>query len=350
MPVFAGGSTGAAIGPHNILAEFFFNQDQLANDPPLALAEMLAAADNNNAPNAEGPANAVVGLPGFAVVIDEGNEDVELPDLLPPEPEAAANAPPQPQAAAMDPAPLQQIVLEAPVGAVQNFLLGGFGDLANQLLIPAAFGHHHAPGLGAALLNNLNIDLDIDALAAVPHLHMGFLPEDLAALFHGNLNQGTPQHIASMRMLKKRILVLRERKPHYWHRIAFGLFKRTLRGQAGGCDAKILVQPKQPSDTTNPTVIWVHKFIVVKNQVFRQLLGYRKIEDCLQDEGGPVSEIDMPSATAEVMRSIVMAAYDLPQHKLNLESAWNLEPWADRFCMDELAKRCRSIIRTAPDR
>lgn len=208
--------------------------------------------------------------------------------------------------------------------------------------------HHQLHGNAGA--GDLNLNLDIDLMAAIPNMHMiGILPEDIVTFFHSNGLQDSPQRISTMRMLKKRILLLRERKPHYWHRVAFGLYKRTLRGPAGGCDARILVRPT-PNGDSNSSVIWVHKFILANNPVFRQMLGYRRPEDCLQDEGGVVTDLDVPSINAEGMRAVVKAAYDLPLHNLSLESALYLEYWAIRFCMDELVERCQKTIRLSPMR
>ncbi|GAU91765.1 hypothetical protein RvY_03961 [Ramazzottius varieornatus] len=187
----------------------------------------------------------------------------------------------------------------------------------------------------------------------LPAMHgYGQMPEDLMTLFQASASQELNQHSATLRMLKKRILMLRERKPHYWHRVAFALYKRTLRGASGGCDVRFVVQSKsvkKEKEKSTPTAVWGHKFILASNPVFRQLFGYQIVEDCLQDEE-KLTEIDIPSITSEAMRSIVMSVYDLPVQKLSLESARYLEYWAMHFCMDDLIDRCQKIIHTAPFR
>ena len=214
--------------------------------------------------------------------------------------------------------------------------------------------HHALPPVTAEGNANQLDEEEWPELGAEPNLPAmhgyGQIPEDLMTLFQASASQELNQHSATLRMLKRRILMLRERKPHYWHRVAFALYKRTLRGASGGCDVRFIVkQTTEKKDRKSPTAVWGHKFILACNPVFRQLFGYQRVEDCLQDEQ-QLTEIDIPSITSEAMRSIIMAAYDLPVQKLSLESALYLEYWAMHFCMDDLIDRCQKIIHTAPFR
>jgi hypothetical protein len=218
--------------------------------------------------------------------------------------------------------------------------------------------HNHQQ---AAILNDFNIDLDNENplvvpledaeaielnLHALPQMHLyGVLPDDLMTLFHASSSQGSLGNGATMRTLKTRILSLRARKPQYWPRIALGLYKGTLRSSTGGCDARILVKPKHTGGP--PAILWGHKFILASNPVFRQLFGYDALDDCLVDDG-KVTDVDLPSITAEAMRTIIMATYDILPPKLSLEWAQYLEYWAVQFCLDDLLQLCQRIMKTAP--
>ncbi|OQV13114.1 hypothetical protein BV898_12654 [Hypsibius exemplaris] len=232
--------------------------------------------------------------------------------------------------------------------------------------------HNHQHATAAAVLNDLNMDLavlqqfgqqqpanqamlfpdEFDAVEqnihTIPQMNLFGVPaDDLLILYNATTMLGPSHSAASLKTLKSRILNLRVEKPQMWPRIGMGLYKRTSRGCDGGCDARILVRPRTAGG--QPGIVWAHKFILGTNEVFRQLLGYNAVEDCLLDDGR-VTDLDMPSITVDAMRTVVMATYDVPVQKLSLDLAQDLEYWAMRFCLGELLQLCRNVVMTAPRR